>query len=73
MPHGTGEQRLSVVDADGDVEEHGNVAFAPLLVEGEQADAIERNRTAREDREHAQRNAESRHGWERDWIDWDGV
>ncbi len=73
MPHGTGEQRLSVVDADGDVEEHGNAAFAPLLVEGEQVDAIERNRTAREDREHAQRSAESRHGWERDWIDWDGV
>ncbi len=73
LPQGNGTQRLTVVESGGDVEEHGTVAFAPLLVEGEQADAIERNRTAREDREHAERAAQSRHGWEREWIDWDGV
>ena len=71
LPQGNGTQRLTVVKADGSVEAHGTVAFAPLLVEGEQADAIERNRTAREDREHAERAAQSRHGWERDWIDWE--
>ena len=49
----------------------GSVAFQPMLVEGEQADTVERNRTRREDREHAQRSAQSRTGWEQDWIDWD--
>ncbi|PSQ28050.1 protein-L-isoaspartate O-methyltransferase [Halobacteriales archaeon SW_10_68_16] len=42
------------------------------LVEGEQADTVERNRTRREDREFAQRDARRRKGWELDWIDWDG-
>ncbi|MFC6730807.1 protein-L-isoaspartate O-methyltransferase, partial [Natronoarchaeum mannanilyticum] len=37
----------------------------------EQVDAVERNRTAREDRERARREAQSRHGWQRDWIDWE--
>ncbi|MCL9812815.1 protein-L-isoaspartate O-methyltransferase family protein [Natranaeroarchaeum aerophilus] len=73
LPQGNATQRLTVIESSGDVEEHGTVAFAPLLVEGEQADAIERNRTAREDREHAERAAQSRHCWEREWIDWDGV
>ncbi|WP_115865215.1 protein-L-isoaspartate O-methyltransferase family protein [Halorussus litoreus] len=50
----------------------GTVAFAPLLVEGEQADSIERNRTRREDRERAERAHERRTGWEHEWIDWDG-
>jgi protein-L-isoaspartate(D-aspartate) O-methyltransferase len=50
----------------------GTVAFAPLLVEGEQAGSIERNRTVREDRERAERLRERRTGWEQDWIDWDG-
>ena len=71
MPLGANRQTLTAVEA-GEETALGSVAFAPLLVEGEQADAIERNRTAREDREFAEREAESRRGWERDWIDWDG-
>jgi protein-L-isoaspartate(D-aspartate) O-methyltransferase len=71
MPHGAGEQTLVVVE-DGEVTERlGGVAFQPMLVEGEQADTVERNRTRREDREFARRNAQSRTGWEQDWIDWD--
>jgi len=50
---------------------HGPVAFAPLLVDGEQGSAVERNRTVREDTERAVRAAESRGGWEHDWIDWE--
>jgi protein-L-isoaspartate(D-aspartate) O-methyltransferase len=70
FPEGTNDQRLVAIE-DGDVASvHGPVAFAPLLVDGEQGSAIERNRTVREDRERAARAAESRPGWERDWIDW---
>jgi protein-L-isoaspartate(D-aspartate) O-methyltransferase len=71
MPLGTGEQTLTVVDADGETERLGGVAFAPMLVEGEQADTVERNRTQREDRERARKAAETRPGWEHEWIDWD--
>jgi len=71
MPLGTGQQSLTVVEGDGEREARGGVAFAPLLVEGEQAGALERNRTAREDRERAHRQAQSRSGWEQEWIDWD--
>ena len=71
MPLGTNEQTLAIVDGDGRAERLGSVAFQPMLVEGEQADTVERNRTRREDREHAQRSAQSRSGWEQDWIDWD--
>ncbi|PSQ43471.1 protein-L-isoaspartate O-methyltransferase [Halobacteriales archaeon SW_7_68_16] len=53
------------------VERHGPVAFDPLLVEGEQTTTIERNRTVREDRQYAERDARGRRGWERDWIDWE--
>jgi len=71
MPHGAGEQHIAVVK-DGEVAERlGGVAFQPMLVEGEQADTVERNRTRREDREFARRNAEGRTGWEQEWIDWD--
>ncbi|MFD1587818.1 protein-L-isoaspartate O-methyltransferase [Halorientalis brevis] len=71
MPLGAHEQSLVVVE-DGDVAERlGGVAFQPMLVEGEQADTVERNRTRREDREHARRDAERRRGWQQDWIDWD--
>jgi protein-L-isoaspartate(D-aspartate) O-methyltransferase len=72
MPLGAREQTLSVVDPDGEAERHGTVAFRPMLVEGESADTVERNRTRREDREFARRQSESRAGWEQDWIDWDG-
>lgn len=72
MPRGRGpDQTLVAVDADGTETTHGPVAFAPLLVDGEQAGALERNRTAREDAERAARAAQSRTGWEQDWIDWD--
>ncbi len=71
MPLGAGEQSLAVVEDDGVAERLGGVAFQPMLVEGEQADTVERNRTRREDREHARRAAQSRAGWEQEWIDWD--
>ncbi|ELY82478.1 protein-L-isoaspartate O-methyltransferase [Natrinema pallidum] len=71
FPRGTRQQRLEAVSADGDIDRLGPVSFAPLLVEGEQSGAVERDRTAREDRERAQRRAESRRGWEHDWIEWE--
>jgi protein-L-isoaspartate(D-aspartate) O-methyltransferase len=79
LPVGGGEQTLTVVEPDSDsregytvAERLGTTAFAPLLVEGEQANTVERNRTLREDREFAARAHERRRGWEQDWIDWDG-
>lgn len=65
-------------DADDDpapagfetVETHGPARLQPMLVEGEQP-GMERNRTRREDAEHAERGRRRRHGWEQDWIDWD--
>ncbi|GAA0295837.1 protein-L-isoaspartate O-methyltransferase family protein [Halarchaeum salinum] len=72
MPLGTGEQRLATVENGGDIVHEGrSVAFAPLLVEGEQSGVPTRNRTHREDQEHAQKRADRRRGWELDWIDWD--
>jgi protein-L-isoaspartate(D-aspartate) O-methyltransferase len=72
MPRGRGpDQTLVAVDGDGTETTHGPVAFDPLLVDGEQPGAIERNRTAREDAERAARAAQSRTGWEQDWIEWD--
>ncbi|MFC7131694.1 MULTISPECIES: protein-L-isoaspartate O-methyltransferase family protein [Salinibaculum] len=71
MPLGAHDQALAVVDRDGAAERLGSCAFDPMLVEGEQADTVERNRTRREDREFAERDAQRRKGWELDWIDWD--
>ncbi|WP_265109686.1 protein-L-isoaspartate O-methyltransferase family protein [Halosolutus halophilus] len=71
FPRGTHRQRLEAITADGETESFAAVSFDPLLVEGEQSGAVERNRMAREDREHAQRRAESRRGWEHEWIEWD--
>ena len=76
LPLGGGEQTLAAVrpaEGAGHVvaERYGTVAFAPMLLEGEQADTVERNRTLREDREFARRAAERRRGWEQEWIDWD--
>jgi len=71
MPLGASQQTLTVVAPDGETDRLGGCAFGPMLVEGEQADTVERNRTRREDREFAQRNARRRKGWELDWIDWD--
>jgi protein-L-isoaspartate(D-aspartate) O-methyltransferase len=70
-PRGTGDQTLVAVEDGETVSVHGPVAFAPLLVDGEQGSAVERNRTVREDRERAARAAESRGGWEHQWIDWE--
>jgi protein-L-isoaspartate(D-aspartate) O-methyltransferase len=72
MPLGAHDQTLAVVHPDGDVDRLGSCAFDPMLVEGEQVDTVERNRTRREEREFAERAAKRRRGWELDWIDWDG-
>jgi protein-L-isoaspartate(D-aspartate) O-methyltransferase len=76
LPLGGGEQTLSVVEADEAdepevVDRLGTTAFSPMLVDGEQANTVERNRTHREDREFAERAHERRRGWEQNWIDWD--
>lgn len=79
MPMGTNEQHLAAVEPgsvsgrpeDAVSERFGPVRFRPLLVEGEEAGSVERNRTHRENREMAERAAEKRRGWEHDWIDWD--
>ncbi|ELZ25833.1 protein-L-isoaspartate O-methyltransferase family protein [Natrinema limicola] len=71
FPRGTQRQRLAVISAAGELEQLDPITLEPLLVEGEQSGAVERNRMAREDRERAQRRAESRRGWEQDWIEWD--
>ena len=68
-----GVQELVAVEEETVVEKHGTIAVEPMLVSGEEPGAIERNRTAREDQEFAARAAERRRGWEREWIDWDGV
>ncbi|MFB6270166.1 MAG: protein-L-isoaspartate O-methyltransferase [Halobacterium sp.] len=70
-PEGATDQRLVAVEDRETASVHGPVAFAPLLVDGEQASARKRNRTVREDRERAAQAAESRTGWEHGWIDWD--
>lgn len=73
MPQGTSDQRLVAIEGGEEVADFGPVGFAPLLVDGEQTGAIERNRTHREDVERAMKEAERRRGWERDWIDWDAA
>lgn len=77
IPLGGGNQRLVAVERSATgvakiVQRFESVAFRPLLVDGEQSDSLERNRTAREDREFAERHAQTRRGWEHEWIDWDG-
>ena len=82
MPLGTGDQDLVAVESTAApeterrpeptvAERFGPVRFRPLLVEGEEAGSVERNRTHRENREMAERAAESSRGWEQEWIDWD--
>jgi protein-L-isoaspartate(D-aspartate) O-methyltransferase len=75
MPRGTGTQTIVAIESTvGDaepVEKFGRVRFDPLLLEGEQRGTIERNRTQREDREFAERNARARTGWEHEWIEWE--
>lgn len=71
FPRGSQRQRLEAVSADGETTQFDAVSFDPLLVDGEQSGAVERNRMTREDRERARRRAESRRGWEQDWIEWE--
>ncbi|WP_246986436.1 protein-L-isoaspartate O-methyltransferase family protein [Halorientalis marina] len=71
LPLGGREQTLVTVEDGAVADRLGSVAFRPMLVEGEQADTVERNRTRREDREFARRESERRRGWQQDWIDWD--
>jgi protein-L-isoaspartate(D-aspartate) O-methyltransferase len=71
MPLGYGDQRLVAIEEGDVVRDYGPVGFKPLLVDGEQYGAVERNRTTREERERAVRAHERRGGWEHDWIDWD--
>ncbi|MGM0399228.1 MAG: protein-L-isoaspartate O-methyltransferase family protein [Halobacteriota archaeon] len=71
MPIGTADQRLRAYEGGEAAADFGPVGFSPLLVDGEQTGAVERNRTHREDIERAVKEAERRHGWEREWIDWD--
>ncbi|MEF8800419.1 MAG: protein-L-isoaspartate O-methyltransferase [Halolamina sp.] len=77
FPRGNTDQTLVAVTPDEDashgyrvVDERGPVRFAPLLVEGEQP-GVTRNRTVREDREHAERSRARSPGWEHEWLDWD--
>lgn len=69
-PVGVGSQRVTAFEGGEAIEQGASVHFKPLLVEGEQPGAIERNRTHREEAERAQLARESRAGWELDWIDW---
>lgn len=71
FPRGAREQSLVAIDPDGVIGRYGSVRFKPLLVDGEQAGGLERNRTMREERERAARAAERRRGWEQEWIDWE--
>ena len=75
LPLGNGGQTLTAVERDAGgsrvVAEFGSVALAPLLVDGEQAGANTRDRTAREDREFAEQGHFEPTGWEHEWIDWD--
>jgi len=53
------------------VAEYCSVVLDPLLVEGEQSGAVDRNRVRRERREFDARDARRRQGWQQAWIDWD--
>ncbi|MWV65889.1 methyltransferase [Halorubrum sp. JWXQ-INN 858] len=52
------------------VETAGPARLRPMLVDGEQP-GVERNRTRREDAERAAQGSAG-HGWEQEWIDWEG-
>jgi protein-L-isoaspartate(D-aspartate) O-methyltransferase len=76
MPMGGPEQTLVAVEADDTtsfdvVGEYGPATFSPLLVDGEQAGGLSRNRMEREDREFAQQGYFASSGWEYEWVDWD--
>lgn len=70
MPTGIRPQRIVTHTSDGTASAGAVVRFKPLLVEGEQGGALERNRTAREDLERARRADRTRAGWEHEWLEW---
>lgn len=76
MPMGGPEQTLVAVEVDETtgfevVGEYGPATFNPILVDGEQAGGLSRNRMEREDREFAQQGYFAPSGWEYEWVDWD--
>ncbi len=71
LPLGAGIQELVAVEGDEVVRRFGSIAVEPMLLPGEESGAIERNRTRREDREHAERAAQRRQSLAHEWIDWD--
>ncbi|SEA24006.1 protein-L-isoaspartate(D-aspartate) O-methyltransferase [Haloplanus vescus] len=77
MPMGTPDPTLVALAPDDSpegyavAEEFGPATLAPLLVDGEQAGGVTRNRTEREDREFGEQGYFAPTGWEHEWIDWD--
>ncbi|WP_277553804.1 protein-L-isoaspartate O-methyltransferase family protein [Halobaculum limi] len=77
LPRGRGaDQSVVAFEPDDagrlhETETAGPVSLSPLLVDGEQAGAGERNRTRREDAEFSQQGYFAKTGWEHEWIDWD--
>jgi protein-L-isoaspartate(D-aspartate) O-methyltransferase len=79
MPMGGPEQTLVAVETDAATDsdgfdvvgEYGPGRFNPILVDGEQAGGLSRNRMEREDREFAQQGYFAPSGWEYEWVDWD--
>lgn len=69
-PDGTAEPDDDAPPGFRTVETAGPARLRPMLVDGEQR-GVERNRTRREDAERAEQGHFARHGWEREWIDWD--
>ena len=70
-PIGSGVQELTAFIEQTEMQQYGTIAVEPMLIAGEQAGAIERNRMEREDRELADRAAQRRRVKERRWIDWE--
>lgn len=70
LPLGATTQSLAVVEDGRMIDRGPAVQFKPMLVEGEQATAIERNRMHREDAERSREALARRAGWEHDWIEW---
>lgn len=71
VPRGGQIQELVAYEYGEIIDTYGTIVVDPLLVPGEEPGAIERNRTAREDREFAARINTRRSGWEQEWIDWE--
>lgn len=70
MPLGTKPQEIVAIENDRIIEHGPSVRFKPLLVEGEQGAALERNRMHREEAERTRQSSKTRPGWEQEWIKW---